>query len=562
MVYDPGPAIFGTATALPSLQLASGATYVVSDGNWFPAGHPATHNIIYNSNYNWISGGGAIILDAANNIVDAAFFGTATPAAITAPQAIGSHWVGSVIPALPQDGSWKRVGANDTNTVADWDTTNTTHSMGVFNTGLFIAASNDWTGAVSQDWNNPANWADNEVPDMDSGALIPDAATTANDPVLPALAEIDGLTLESGAVLVGSAGAVLRVFGDFENTGGTIVSNGATIHMVGTSDQNMTTSGLNVGNLHIKNTMGKVIVLDTWAATNVGTITIDSGAVMRFQDLALNFSGNTFNSLGLIELGVTGGGMAMVTQTITSAGTNIGSVSIDVADAMDNVVFNDAAGVGAMTLVGQGVVTCNSSLEANGIVSFAQFGGTFSVANAVSGNGTWNFNQTAALTFNGSFATGSINYTGDGNVTINGDVSASGNVNLTPIGPLAVFTAQSLAVTGDITVNFMGTMAATINGAVSADDFIAMDGPFVAAGGLTANSVNYDSSDSVQFTGTSTVTSVNAAGSGALSFGSLTVGALTTSDSVALSMSGTLQVSGDVQAQSTTTMTVGVSFAA
>ena len=65
-----------------------------------------------------------------------------------------------------------------------------------------------WDGSTSTDWKTPSNWTvlhgGDDIPTPLSHVIIPDAATTPNDPILPSVENttINTLTLENGSVLV------------------------------------------------------------------------------------------------------------------------------------------------------------------------------------------------------------------------------------------------------------------------------------------------------------------------------------------------------------------------
>ena len=60
-----------------------------------------------------------------------------------------------------------------------------------------------WTGIVSNDWANGANWfPEGNQPDPTCYVIIPDAGTTNYDPVLPAADTVNTLTIENHGILV------------------------------------------------------------------------------------------------------------------------------------------------------------------------------------------------------------------------------------------------------------------------------------------------------------------------------------------------------------------------
>jgi uncharacterized repeat protein (TIGR03803 family) len=63
---------------------------------------------------------------------------------------------------------------------------------------IFVHA--DWTGAVSTDWHNPANWAQNDVPTVYTEVVIPDVSSGSNRyPVISSDVHVRDLTIEPGA---------------------------------------------------------------------------------------------------------------------------------------------------------------------------------------------------------------------------------------------------------------------------------------------------------------------------------------------------------------------------
>ncbi|MBN2765546.1 MAG: hypothetical protein JXR27_04170 [Paludibacteraceae bacterium] len=68
-----------------------------------------------------------------------------------------------------------------------------------------------WNGSVSTEWHNPANWTPNQSPSRLKNVIIPDAATTNNDPLIPldgpsgygdiTQPEVKTITLEENSIL-------------------------------------------------------------------------------------------------------------------------------------------------------------------------------------------------------------------------------------------------------------------------------------------------------------------------------------------------------------------------
>ncbi|MDD2994729.1 MAG: T9SS type A sorting domain-containing protein [Paludibacter sp.] len=75
------------------------------------------------------------------------------------------------------------------------------------------ASIKTWNGNDNSNWNEPANWTPAGVPD-NVGVIIPDAATTTNDPNLPAdTAIVKLIILQKDAVLNAESNAIMRITG-------------------------------------------------------------------------------------------------------------------------------------------------------------------------------------------------------------------------------------------------------------------------------------------------------------------------------------------------------------
>ena len=76
-----------------------------------------------------------------------------------------------------------------------------------------------WTGANSTDWNDPANWSTNLVPDRSSNVIIP--SDPKNQPVINSgkrgTVFLHDLIIQSGASLTNNG--ILNVFGSYSDTG-------------------------------------------------------------------------------------------------------------------------------------------------------------------------------------------------------------------------------------------------------------------------------------------------------------------------------------------------------
>ena len=70
----------------------------------------------------------------------------------------------------------------------------------------------EWTGAVSTDWHNPANWLQNDIPTVFTEVVIPDVSgASGNFPVISANARVRDITIDTGASINMQNGVELKV---------------------------------------------------------------------------------------------------------------------------------------------------------------------------------------------------------------------------------------------------------------------------------------------------------------------------------------------------------------
>jgi len=87
-----------------------------------------------------------------------------------------------------------------------------------------IPCTNQWTGTLSTDWNNAANWCSGSVPGATDDAVIVAAANQPHVTITSLFgAFCDNLTVESGATLTVDAGEALTVNGDLSNEGSLLI---------------------------------------------------------------------------------------------------------------------------------------------------------------------------------------------------------------------------------------------------------------------------------------------------------------------------------------------------
>src|SRR4051812_23767109 len=113
----------------------------------------------------------------------------------------------------------------------------------VFVISFASSAQTSWTGSVSTDWSNPANWSSG-VPTSSTDAVV---GSTSVKPVINNTSNCQSLTLSGTASL--TVNKPLTVSGNITiNTGSSLIHSGTTLVLYG----NFTNTGTYSGNLQSK----------------------------------------------------------------------------------------------------------------------------------------------------------------------------------------------------------------------------------------------------------------------------------------------------------------------
>ncbi|OON67051.1 hypothetical protein B0919_19645 [Hymenobacter sp. CRA2] len=241
--------------------------------------------------------------------------GSTTPAWInntaTIRQGLAYSWTpaaglnvtaGGAVLANPTATTSYRVRATNVNSGCYTEATVTVNVGGAFT----------WSGAVSSDWNTPANWACGVVPTANDNISIPAGMTRY--PVISANAAVGSITIESGGRLT-VTGGTFSVMGQFMNsglfsqTGGTVAMQGATADDIGgTGNTDFGNLSIGAGGARLMapvqvhglltlagnlNTNGQMLTLlsnsaGTAAVYNNGGVVQGTATVQRWIDPALN----------------------------------------------------------------------------------------------------------------------------------------------------------------------------------------------------------------------------------------------------------------------------------
>ena len=152
-------------------------------------------------------------------------------------------------------------------------------------------ASLTWNGSVSTDWFETGNWTPTGAPSDHTIVIIPDAATTSNDPVLPSFSTCGTLELENGAILNAYADAQLTLNGAssaWSSEGGTFNAGNSTVIF---TNPDATIDGTsNFYNLTVNS--GAAIILSTGSVTRIaGSLTNNGILRAAFLPNTIEYNG-------------------------------------------------------------------------------------------------------------------------------------------------------------------------------------------------------------------------------------------------------------------------------
>ncbi len=170
-----------------------------------------------------------------------------------------------------------------------------------------------WNGSASTNWNDPLNWTPNGVPDSSDPVTIPDDLTTSYPPSLPASAEIQSLTIESGGILNAVSNAQLTINGSegWVNEGGTF----------------------NAGTSKVIFSNGSAVISGT---TNFFDLTINPGAVLTIA------SGSTLRVAGTLT---NNGGFTASGRSVTFNGTAPQTIAGSASTTFFDLIIDNSFGI-------------------------------------------------------------------------------------------------------------------------------------------------------------------------------------------------------------------------
>lgn len=189
------------------------------------------------------------------------------------PGEIQSNTEGNLIfwdyePAIPKMEEHGKASQNTTDHWLAISNRNITYFATSFNSKFWFLSNKEsadfiWLGAASTDWNDINNWTGGVVPVVTSDVVIPDAATTVYDPVLPTspAAIAKTITIQISGIIDGGTATTLTIAG----AGGAWLNEGGTLNPA-TSTVTFTNANATIA-----------------GTTNFYNVTVDPGASLKPQ---------------------------------------------------------------------------------------------------------------------------------------------------------------------------------------------------------------------------------------------------------------------------------------
>jgi len=306
--------------------------------------------------------------------------------------------------------------------------------------GFYNIATTYWTGAVSTDWTNTANWSTGIVPTISAPAIVVIPAGKPFYPVISGISPANSISLEAGASL--TVTGTLQLAGTINNLG-TCTASAGTIEYIGTAPQGIaanTFAGNTVQNIKINNSTG--------VGLN-GSITVSGN--LTFTAGKLSIGTTTLTIGGIVTNTVTGGLTGSANSNLVVNGTVSPSLSFDqttpgTTNVLKNLTINSSGQVASLTnnlvLTGGGTTTFtagklaigNTALSIRGLMVNTVNGGLRGSTNSnvvIDGavSPTLSFDQTTPGTTN-ALSSLTLNCTGQ-TATLNNTIVISGSLNLT-----------------------------------------------------------------------------------------------------------------------------------
>ncbi len=380
-------------------------------------------------------------------------------------------------------------GVTEINTTDNWITLNNTNfgnlpsAFGVIEHGFGVSTTNviTWDGSESIDWADQYNWTPAYSPDATRKAVIPDTATTPNDPIIAnsSSTNVNTLTIQPGGILNAGTGSQLTIAGSsgaWNNDGTFNASTGKVIFNNGVVNEIVTIAGItNFYNIEVgTNTTIQPVAGSTLRIAGAGTA--DATSVIDFSTIDNTVEWNGADQTIVVPNGISGNGgyynlilsgsgtktmpagdmlvkgnfstSGTINSTAVSSFTVVGNITIGSGTAVTTGVFNHYVG---------------GNFENNGTFN-ASAGGNMifngSAAQTISGSSTTSFDNLTIQNLMGVTLESNINVNNvltfnNGNLSVGANTLGINGTVSNPSGKIDVISTSSLS--------FGGTSAITVN---------------------------------------------------------------------------------------------------
>lgn len=300
-------------------------------------------------------------------------------------------------------------------------------SFGAYHLGFANSVTNTlvWNGSSGTSWTTAANWTPNGSPDFNTNVIIPDAATTPNDPEFNTTSEVATMSIEANGILNAPTGASTLTVrgttgawinkGTFNPAAGTVVfdnsSNAldATIAGIttfnnltvntGTTLRSLTNADIRLAGAFTKSgsfITGSVESTFRYTGTNQ-TVVTPNGTQSAYHNLIITGTGAIFPSTLNINGNLTTNAAVDFTgKTIAMTGSDGDAQQIGgtASPAFNNLTVNNTLG---SVQLASGVTVSNTLTLTSGVLNIGNFNLTLG-ANAIAGS----FSSTSMIAAEGT----------------------------------------------------------------------------------------------------------------------------------------------------------------